>query len=341
MKINNSKIRLIVFIGALSLIPPTIKAEENYLVNLLSSIFGSTFNFNKTVKSWFNPPKLDNNDAQSCSVETSAEEPMSSAPPAPMPPEPTAEQLAKENPKPLTLREKTFENFKKLGGDEIALTQALCFLDKNKNQNFRAQGDPSRPQGIKIANQRYITINDQNSPMSKARFFVIDLETGKVETYFSSHGGGGKKGVPESTVEETFTSNLDSSHASPRGFFITGSKRIGSSDPRWKFSMKLHGLQKGINDNSYARAIVMHPFPMMPPGSATSDDPNPGSKLTDYGPFAFSRGCPMLSEEHAENIIDRIKSPGTKTGGSLYYNYSKEEKSYGPEYCGDEGLMKK
>lgn len=322
----------------LTLHSPVSLAEENYFINLLSSLFGATFNFNKTVKSWTLPPGPSSSEGQSCSVESTATEPLN-LPPAPLPPEPTAEQLAKENPQPKTLREQTFANFTKLGGDSVALTQALCFLDKNKNANFNAQGDPTRPQGIKISNQRYITINDHNAPMSKARFFVVDLETGKVEAFFSSHGGGGKKGVPESTIDEAFTSNLDSSYASPRGFFITGSKRIGSSDPRWKFSMKLHGLQRGINDNSYARAVVMHPFPMMPPGKATSDDSNP--KLTDYGPFAFSRGCPMLAEEHAENIIDRIKSPNTKTGGSLYYNYSKEEKSYGPEYCGDDGLMKK
>lgn len=336
---NSNQVKIVIFVSALSLIPVSVKAEGNYFIDLLSSIFGSTFNFNKTVKSWSLPP-TQNTEGQSCSIESSPQA-ATNFPPAPLPPEPTEEMLAKENQKPKTLRDKTFENFEKLGGDPIALTQALCFLDTQKNATFRAQGDPSRPGGIKISNQRYITINDHNSPMSKARFFVIDLETGKVETYFSSHGAGGKNGVAESTIEETFTSNKDSSHASPRGFFITGSKRIGSSDPRWKFSMKLHGLQKGINDNSYARAVVMHPFPMMPPGSATSDDSNPSSKLTDYGPFAFSRGCPMLSEEHAESIIDRIKSPSTKTGGSLYYNYSKEEKSYGPSYCGDEGLMKK
>lgn len=240
------------------------------------------------------------------------------------------------------LREELKENYKKLGGDPVALQQALCFYDKNRGINFEAAGDPSRKKGIKIQNQRYITINDMNKSYFKSRMFILDLETGKVKTYYSSHGAGGKKGVPESDAGTVETSNLDGSNASPRGFFITGSRINGSSDPkqRWKFSMKLHGLQEGVNDRSYSRAVVMHSFPDVTNDVASSDDEKP-SLRTDPYPFYLSQGCTMVGPKVADEIVDTIKAPNNSSGGSLYYNYSSVEKSRGDSYCGDENLMKK
>jgi hypothetical protein len=254
------------------------------------------------------------------------------------------EEISLPNKKPQTQaeidREQLTANFLKLGGDPIALRNALCFFDENKNTKFKAAGDPSRSGGISIDNQRYITINDMTSSMSKSRFYVLDLQTNKVETYFSAHGYGGKKGVQESDMEMEQASNTDGSNASPRGFFITGTRREGSSDPRWKFSMKLHGLQQGINDKSFSRAIIMHPFPKMPDESASSDDPAISGAIRSEGPFSLSQGCTMLSEKYASDIINKIKAPSNSKGGSLYYNYSKLEKYEGG--CHNvEGLMKK
>jgi len=239
-------------------------------------------------------------------------------------------------------RTQLIANFKKLGGDPVALTQALCFYDKNRGTNFTASGDPSRKNGIKIQNQRYITINDLNKNYFDSRMFVLDLDTGKVKSYYSSHGAGGKKGVAESDSQATEFSNEDGSNATPRGFFITGARVNGSSDPkqRWKFSMKLHGLQKGVNDKSYARAVVMHSFPDVTNDVASSDDVKPSLKTDPY-PFYLSKGCTMVGPKVANEIIDTIKAPNTSSGGSLYYNYTAIEKGRGESYCGDDGLMKK
>lgn len=240
------------------------------------------------------------------------------------------------------VREDLIANFKKLGGDPIALTQALCFYDKNRSVNFEASGDPSRKKGIKIQNQRYITINDLNKSYFNSRMFVLDMDTGKVKTYYSAHGSGGNKGVAESGAFAEEFSNKDGSYATPRGFFITGARVNGSSDPqqRWKFSMKMHGLQEGVNDKSYARAVVMHSFPDVTNDVATSDDEKPVLKTDPY-PFYLSKGCTMVGPKVANEIIDTIKAPNTSSGGSLYYNYTPIEKSRGESYCGDEGLLKK
>lgn len=262
-------------------------------------------------------------------------------PEPPSEPEPNIAMATSESDENSSIRDQIMANYTKLGGDPIALQQSLCFFDKNKDTKFKAAGDPSRSGGIKIDNQRYITINDLNSSMSKSRFYVIDMQTGKVNTYFSAHGYGGKKGVPESDMVAEGISNVDGSNATPRGFFITGTRRNGSSDPRWKFSMKLHGLQQGVNEKSFSRAIIMHPFPKMPDESASSDEPEVSGAIRSEGPFSLSQGCTMLSEKYASEIIDKTKSSSNSEGGSLYYNYSSEEKSRGPSYCGDEGLMKK
>lgn len=293
-------------------------------------------NMSKEVNSLVTPPKA------ACVAQSSNSFTPAPAPaPAPVPAPAAPAEVEAEVDDGIVTREKIMANFTKLGGDPVALTQSLCFFDKYKSTKFKAAGDPSRPGGIKIDNQRYITINDLNSPMTKSRFFVIDLETGKVKTYFSSHGYGGKKGVPESGLTAEAFSNTDGSYATPRGFFITGTRREGSSDPRWKYSMKLHGLQLGVNDKSFSRAIIMHPFPMMPEGSASSDDPAAGALKASGSEFALSRGCTMLSEDHASEIINDTKAPNSKSGGSLYYNYTPAEKARGPAYCGEEGLMKK
>lgn len=240
------------------------------------------------------------------------------------------------------VRNNLITNFEKLGGDPIALKQAFCFYDKHRGQNFKAQGDPSRSNGIKIQNQRFITINDLNKSFFDSRMYILDLETGKVKTYFSAHGSGGRKGVAESDQYAREFSNEDGSYATPRGFFITGSRINGSSDPqkRWKFSMKMHGLQAGINDRSYSRAVVMHSFPYISSHVATSDDESPRLK-DDLHMYPLSKGCTMINEEVANDVIDTIKAPNNKSGGSLYYNYTPTEKAYGESYCGEEGLLKK
>ncbi len=235
-------------------------------------------------------------------------------------------------------RKLLLENYLKLDGDPIALSQALCFFDKHKLDNFEAVGDPSRRKGIKIQNQRYITINDLNKSSKQTRMYILDLETGKVRSLFSAHGVGGLKGVAESGEYAEEFSNKEGSYATPRGFFITGSRINTSSYPTmWKFSMKLHGLQEDINDNSFVRAVIMHPFPPMPNEIASSDDEKPGTKKS-YN-YALSWGCTMIGPAIASGVIDQLKASNSNSGGSLYYNYTDIEKAKGEKYCGQEKLL--
>ena len=61
------------------------------------------------------------------------------------------------------------DNYLKLGGDRIAINQALCFFNKYRTMKFMAKDDQSRNETITIDNQHFITINDLTKPSSQAR----------------------------------------------------------------------------------------------------------------------------------------------------------------------------
>jgi hypothetical protein len=230
-----------------------------------------------------------------------------------------------------------FENFKKLNGDPRSLKQALCFYNKYKDTHFVAKGDPSRGY-IQIGNEKYIAINDLTQDKFQARFYVINLETGNIYSTISAHGGGrDTRTFFDNVYVANHTSNHPNSFLSPRGFFITGERKV-SSMPKWKYSMKLYGLQKDINDQSFDRAIIVHPYPGIEAKLFSSNDPIPPKKVRPYGSkdVHLSQGCTMLSPTYASKIIDLIKAPSNSNrGGALYYNYTLEEKSYGDNYCGN------
>jgi hypothetical protein len=132
--------------------------------------------------------------------------------------------------------------------------------------------------------------------------------------------------------------NVSGSNLSARGFFITGARNPSGSE--WKYSMKLHGLQEGINDNVFKRKVVMHPYNGVEEKIYNSENTHHKTDvLSATEPMPLSWGCTMLPPKHASEIINKIKAASQNTGGSLYYNYSKTEKSYGKHYCGDEKLM--
>ncbi len=224
-------------------------------------------------------------------------------------------------------------NYTKLGGDPVALEQALCFANKYKRTKFKTSGE-GYSNGIGIDNQRYITINDLNKSSNEKRLFILDTQTGQVSVYQSGHGSGTKGGKSNSKERSTHFSNTDGTSLTPSGFFITGNKYTSTKE--WGTGMRLHGLQPGINDNSMARGIVLHKAPYVAAGVARSSD----SSVKIGGSTAGrSNGCTAVSPSHVGEIMGKLAS-GTEgrhpyRGGSLYYNYSPAEKNKGRSYCGN------
>lgn len=102
----------------------------------------------------------------------------------------------------------------------------------------------------RLSNEKhYLTIIDYSKSANKERMYIIDLKGRKLLLKtLVSHG--------KNTGDEFAKSfgNDESSHMSSLGFFITGQTYIGSKG----YSLKLNGLENGINDRVFERGVVIH-----------------------------------------------------------------------------------
>lgn len=154
-------------------------------------------------------------------------------------------------------------------------------------------------QGYKKLNptkQNILTIIDYSLPSTEKRMVVLDMQNKKVLQHtIVSHGrASGEKFA-------TSFSNKHESHQSSLGFFITENTYYGSNG----YSLVLNGLEKGINDQAKARAIVIH-------GADYANE----SIIKSTGRLGRSYGCPALPRHLNKAIIDTIKN------GSLIYIYA-------------------
>jgi hypothetical protein len=178
---------------------------------------------------------------------------------------------------PLTVRSRTVE-----GPDprvlDLALAAASCAT-----------------QSLDVKRPSLLTIIDYSRPSTQTRLWVIDLA--KRRPLFKelvAHGRG--SGDDRAT---RFSNDLGS-HQSSLGLFLTGETYVGSNG----YSLRLDGLEPGINDRARERAIVMHGAPYVNAGTARA-----------IGRLGRSWGCPALSLGVARDVIDVIK------GGSLVFAY--------------------
>lgn len=138
-----------------------------------------------------------------------------------------------------------------------------------------------------LVSKNMLTLIDFSLPSSAKRFWVIDMNTNTV-IYNSvvSHGmnSGGD-------YANSF-SNAQSSNKSSLGFYATGESYIGKNG----FSMKLDGLEAGVNSNARARAVVVH--------GAYYANPE---ILNSQNYLGRSQGCPALPENISKKVINLIK----------------------------------
>lgn len=138
-----------------------------------------------------------------------------------------------------------------------------------------------------IVKQDVLSIVDFSLPSSKKRLFIIDLGTGKLLfNTFVSHGR--NSGIEKAT---RFSNDLNSFQSS-LGFFITGKTYKGEHG----YSLRLDGLEKGINDNAHNRAIVIH---------AANYVNEKMAKQRGY--IGRSLGCPAVPVKLHRPIIQTIK----------------------------------
>lgn len=147
-----------------------------------------------------------------------------------------------------------------------------------------------------LSKENVISIVDFSKPSSQKRLFVIDLNNHKVlfNTYVAHGVNSGREYANQ-------FSNTPESNKSSLGFYETKNTYLGGNG----YSLKLIGLEKGINDNAERRDIVIH-------GAEYVDE----SLIRSQGYIGRSWGCPALPEKLHKPIIDKIKN------GSCLFIYS-------------------
>ncbi len=152
---------------------------------------------------------------------------------------------------------------------------------------------------LEFDNENLLTIIDYTRPSTEKRLFVIDLVNGRL-LFHTLVAHGKNSGL---NIAKIF-SNTSNSLQSSLGFYTTGEPYLGKHG----YSLRLDGLETGINDHARERAIVIHGAPYV------SED-----FIEAYGRLGRSWGCPALPTQLAGKIIELIKN------GSCLYIHADDE----------------
>ncbi len=138
-----------------------------------------------------------------------------------------------------------------------------------------------------IVSKNILTLIDFSLSANTKRLWVIDLDTDTILLHsLVAHG--------RNTGEEYANSfsNTPESYKSSLGFYVTGEVYNGKHGK----SLKLDGLEHGINDNARERAVVVH-------GANYVSD----SFIRNNKRLGRSLGCPAVPVEVTNELIQTIK----------------------------------
>lgn len=144
-----------------------------------------------------------------------------------------------------------------------------------------------------------LTVIDYSLPSTQPRLFVFNLATRKL--LFRELVAHGKNSGDKYT---TYFSNSPGSLATSIGLFVTADPYVGSNG----YSLRLRGLEEGVNDMAWDRAIVMH-------GASYVSR----AAINALGRLGRSWGCPAVRKEVARKMIDTLR------GGSPVFAYYPEK----------------
>ena len=145
----------------------------------------------------------------------------------------------------------------------------------------------------KIKKSQYLVVSDFTTSANKERFYVIDMDNRRV--LFNELVAHGRNSGDE--FAQSFSNEVNSYKSSP-GFYITAETYQGKHG----LSLRLDGLEKGINDKARERAVVIH-----------AADYVSYEFINKHGRLGRSFGCPALPKDNYDKIVDVIKE-----GACLY-----------------------
>lgn len=140
-----------------------------------------------------------------------------------------------------------------------------------------------------------LAVIDFSLPSTERRLWVFDLTRKTLLLReLVAHGQGSGENFA------TRFSNAEGSHQSSIGLFRTSETYHGQHG----YSLRMDGLEPGINDRARERAIVIHP----------ADYVNP-NWIKRHGRIGRSHGCPAVRPEVARMVVDSLK------GGQFMFSW--------------------
>lgn len=138
-----------------------------------------------------------------------------------------------------------------------------------------------------MAAPRRLAVIDFSLPSSEQRLWIFDLAQGKLLLRdLVAHG----KNSGDSRASSF--SNVEGSHQSSLGLFRAAETYQGKHG----YSLRLDGLEDGINDSARQRAIVIHGADYVAP-----------KWIKQHGRLGRSFGCPAVRQEVAQEVVDNLK----------------------------------
>ena len=145
-----------------------------------------------------------------------------------------------------------------------------------------------------------LTVIDYSLPSTQPRLFVFDLDSRKLLfRELVAHGKNSGGNVAN------FFSNSPGTLATSIGLFVTAGTYFGGNG----YSLRLKGLEEGVNDMALDRAIVMH-------GASYVSR----AAIRALGRLGRSWGCPAVRKEIAQKMIDTLR------GGSPIFAYYPDDR---------------
>ncbi len=183
--------------------------------------------------------------------------------------------------------------------------------------NLVSQTENLRPEIVELAFAAYaegleeghfarqrLTVIDYSLPSYEKRLWVIDMVEARVLfEEIVAHGMGSPRGSGGDMEQAKDFSNLRGSRKSSLGLFVTAETYQG----RHGYTLRLDGLEEGVNDNARERLIVIH-------GAHYVTEPRADDHMVGR-----SWGCPAVRPKVARPLIDAIK------GGSAVWIYYPDE----------------